>query len=135
MQSGKIQTNTRRANSTIGVIDIQGEVTGFAENILMESYLKLINDGIVDVILNFKDMEYMNSSGIGLLVTLFIRASRNGHRLGAVELKSHFRRVFGLTRLQDVVPVFDTEDEAVIYFSDPGNQTNGSTIDSSEAAH
>jgi anti-anti-sigma factor len=119
MLPDKVRTTTRSITDTIGIIDIFGEVTGFAENVLMEAYRYLTDQGKTDIVLNFKNMEYMNSSGIGLLVTLFIRSSRNGHRLAAVELRSHFRRVFGLTRLQDVVPVFDTEDEAVAKFKEP----------------
>jgi anti-anti-sigma factor len=108
-----LYTKIREITETIGVIDIQGEVTMFSEQILMNSYRQLVDLGKTDIILNFKNMDYMNSSGIGLLVTLFIRASRNGHRLVAVELQNHFKRVFGLTRLQDVVPVYSTEGEAV----------------------
>ena len=117
MLPDKLQTTTRKITDSIGVIDIQGEVTGAAESVFMEAYRSLTSRDVDTIILNFKNMEYMNSSGIGLLVTLFIRASKNNHKLAAVELRSHFRRVFGLTRLQDVVPVFDTEQDAIENFT------------------
>jgi len=113
MLPDKIQTNVRIAGDNIGVIEIAGEVTGFAENVLMEAYRQVVDQGCSKIILNFKNMEYMNSSGIGLLVTLLVRASRSGYQLAAVELRSHFRRVFGLTRLQEVMPVYDSEEEAI----------------------
>jgi anti-sigma B factor antagonist len=109
----KIKTSVRYVGEDIGVIEVTGEVTGFAENALMDSYRQIIDRGCSKIIMNFKNMEYMNSSGIGLLVTLMIRASRSDHQLAAVELRSHFRRVFGLTRLQEVMPVYDSEQEAV----------------------
>jgi anti-sigma B factor antagonist len=54
----------------------------------------------------------MNSSGIGVLVTILIRANRQGRRLGAVGLSEHYRQIFELTRLDEAIPVFATEDEA-----------------------
>ena len=109
----KIKATVRNIGEDIGVITITGEVTGFAENVMMDAYRSIVDSGRTKIIMNFKDMEYMNSSGIGLLVTIMIRASRSDHQLAAVELRSHFRRVFGLTRLQEVMPVYDSEDEAV----------------------
>ncbi|MGC9522057.1 MAG: ATP-binding protein [Anaerolineae bacterium] len=65
------------------------------------------------VILNFSDVSYMNSSGIGLLVTLLIRANRNGHTLLAYGLNDHYRRVFELTKLSEAIQVFDDEAAAL----------------------
>lgn len=113
MLPDKIRADVRFVGEDIGVIEVAGEVTGFAENILMGAYRQVVDHGVRKIIMNFKDMEYMNSSGIGLLVTIMIRASRSNHQLAAVELRSHFRRVFGLTRLQEVMPVYDSEQEAV----------------------
>lgn len=107
---------SRELDDTVGVLDIQGEITGAAEKPLMDGYCQLSQRGKVNILLNFAAMDYMNSSGIGLLVTLFIRASREGYRLGAVALRPHFKRIFGLTRLQDIMPIFDTEAEAVEHF-------------------
>ena len=113
MLPDKIETHVRFVGANIGVIEVTGEVTGFAEKVLMDAYRQVVDKGCIKIIMNFKDMEYMNSSGIGLLVTLMIRASRNDYQLAAVELRSHFRRVFGLTRLQEVMPVYDSEAEAI----------------------
>lgn len=112
----KTTISLRELGDTMGVLDIQGEITSSAEKPLIDGYCQLSAQGKVNILLNFAAMEYMNSSGIGLLVTLFIRASREGRRLGAVALRPHFRRIFGLTRLQDIMPIFDTEAEAVEHF-------------------
>ena len=45
----------------------------------------------------------MNSSGIGLLVTLLVRANRNRQRMLAYGLSDHYRQIFELTRLDEAI--------------------------------
>ena len=63
--------------------------------------------------LNFEGLEYMNSSGIGLLVTLLIRVNREKQRLLTYGLTEHYRNIFQITRLDDAISIFDSEEEAV----------------------
>jgi anti-sigma B factor antagonist len=54
----------------------------------------------------------MNSSGIGLLVTLLIRAQRQKQKLLACGLNDHYRQIFELTRLNEAITIYSTEVEA-----------------------
>ncbi len=65
------------------------------------------------MILNFEGLEYMNSGGIGLLVTILIRARRSGHRRLAYGLTEHYRQIFSLTRLDEAIGIYDDEATAV----------------------
>jgi anti-sigma B factor antagonist len=65
------------------------------------------------VILNFEGLDYMNSGGIGLLVTTLIRAQRAGHDLRAYGLTEHYRQIFSLTRLDEAISIYDDETAAV----------------------
>jgi anti-sigma B factor antagonist len=55
----------------------------------------------------------MNSSGIGLLVTLLVRINRAKQRLLTYGLSDHYKHIFELTRLNDAIGIFDTEDQAL----------------------
>jgi anti-sigma B factor antagonist len=55
----------------------------------------------------------MNSSGIGLLVTLLVRANRQRQELFAFGLTDHYRQIFELTRLDEAVGIHDTEGDAL----------------------
>ncbi len=65
------------------------------------------------IILNFTELAYMNSSGIGLLVTLVIRANRQEQHVLAYGLSDHYRRIFALTRIDGVISIYPTETEAL----------------------
>ena len=55
----------------------------------------------------------MNSSGIGLLVTLLVRANRQKQRLLAFGLTEHYRQIFELTRLDEAIAIHGSESEAI----------------------
>lgn len=112
MSEPNVRMNVRKENGA-SIIYIQGEVTGFSEEALMNAYTEASNGRSRAVILNFADLEYMNSTGIGLLVTLLIRAQRQNQRLMACGLNSHYRQIFDLTRLNEAIGIYDTEDEAL----------------------
>lgn len=115
MPQPKVTMTVRRLSPASCAIDIQGEVTAAAENVLMDAYTQATTAGAHTIVLNFSQLEYMNSSGIGLLVTLLIRANRHAprQRLLAVGLSEHYRQIFELTRLNEAIGIFASEAEAV----------------------
>ena len=55
----------------------------------------------------------MNSGGIGLLVTLLVRANRRRQQLLAFGLTEHYRQIFELTRLDEAIGIYETEADAI----------------------
>jgi anti-sigma B factor antagonist len=113
MPQANVKMTVRKESDATSVIDIQGDVTGFAENVLMDAYTQATTGGAKSILLNFSELDYMNSSGIGLLVTVLIRAQRQGQRLLACGLTEHYRQIFELTRLDDAIGIYRTEQEAL----------------------
>lgn len=103
----------RKVNEYISAMDIAGELNAFAENMLMDAYNLALENGTKILLLNFSGLEYMNSSGIGLLVTLLVRARRQNQRLMAYGLSNHYRQIFELTRLNEAISVHNSETEAI----------------------
>lgn len=103
----------RHSSDTVSIVDISGELTGAAEDELMAAYHAASGSGIRAIILNFTDLEYMNSTGIGLLVTLLVRANRQRQKLLAFGLTDHYRQIFALTRLDEAIGILDSEADAL----------------------
>jgi anti-sigma B factor antagonist len=114
MSQAKVSMKVRPVGEQVSMIDIQGEVTALAEDMLMEAYAQASGGETRHIILNFSRLDHMNSSGIGLLVTLFSRANRQGQRLLFVSMSDHYRHVFDLTGLNQVITIYDTEADALI---------------------
>ena len=96
----------------VSLIESGGEITRESEPALQDAYERAA-DGARTIILAFDGLDYMNSSGIGLLVTLLVRAKRNRQRMLACGLSDHYRQIFELTRLDDAITIHDNEESAL----------------------
>ena len=97
----------------VATLRIAGDVTSASEADLMAGYTRAIDDGARAIILDFSGLEYMNSGGIGLLVTLLVRAQRGGVRLLASGLSDHYRQILSLTRLDEAIAIHPDEAAAL----------------------
>jgi anti-sigma B factor antagonist len=113
MPEAQVKMNVRQAGDNASIIDVEGELTAFAEDVLMDAYNQATDGQVRAIVLNFEELEYMNSSGIGLLVTLLIRINREKQQLLAYGLSDHYKNIFQITRLDDAITIYDSEEEAV----------------------
>jgi anti-sigma B factor antagonist len=109
----QVMMDVRKVSDDMSVIDVKGELTAFAEGVLMDAYGQASDGKVRAIVLNFGGLEYMNSSGIGLLVTLLIRVNREKQRLLTYGLSEHYRNIFQITRLDDAIGIYDSEEQAV----------------------
>ena len=100
-----------RRHGAASIVDIRGDVTAGSEAVLMSAYEEAGDARAI--VLNFTDLAYMNSGGIGLLVTLLVRANRHSQKLLAFGLSDHYAQIFELTRLDEAVGIHDTESDAL----------------------
>jgi anti-sigma B factor antagonist len=107
-----ITMDVRRVGDGVAVVDIKGDVTASCEPVLMSAY-EAAGASTSRLVLNFAGLEYMNSSGIGMLVTLLVRANRQRQQLAAYGLSDHYREIFELTRLDEAIIIYDSEEAAL----------------------
>ncbi|HJY71176.1 MAG TPA: STAS domain-containing protein [Streptosporangiaceae bacterium] len=105
--------DVRRIGDEVAVVDIKGEVTAACEPVLMSAYEAASDGKTSRLVLNFAGLEYMNSGGIGMLVTLLVRANRQRQQLAAFGLSDHYREIFELTRLDEAITIYDSEESAL----------------------
>lgn len=104
----------RQASPVTCVFDIQGDVAMTAEQTLLAAYTQATVAGARLIVLNFAQMAYMNSGGISLLITLLVQARARQQRLFAVGLSDFYRSLFQITKLDEVICVYEREDEALL---------------------
>ena len=109
MTKANVSFTVRKVKGTAAIIDIKGEINAFAETALMEAYSEASSNGVQTIPLNFSGLDYMNSSGIGLLVTLLIRVQRQKQTLMAFGLSEHYQQIFDLTRLSEAIHIYPDE--------------------------
>lgn len=101
----------RSADGT-AVVDLPSEVDAATETALRAAYTEAARAGPT-VALNFGGVEYINSTGIAIIVGLLAQARTDGHVVKAFGLSDHYREIFEITRLSDFMAIFPSESSAL----------------------
>jgi anti-sigma B factor antagonist len=103
-----------RQERGVVVLDLRGEINGFAQEALDAAYSEAESKDPETILLNFEGVDYINSTGIALIVGLLAKARVSKRRLVAYGLSDHYVEIFEITRLSDFMSVFPDEQSAVI---------------------
>src|SRR5687767_2261929 len=106
MAQGTLSLDVRNADQMTSLIDVNGDITAESEEALMDAYNQASQTTTRAIVLNFTGLEYMNSGGIGLLVTLLVRANRQKQKLLAFGLTEHYKQIFELTRIDEAIGIY-----------------------------
>jgi anti-anti-sigma factor len=112
MTTNPFVATVRQANS-VAIIDLKGEINTLSEEALNKAYAEAAQEQARAILLNFKDVEYMNSTGIALIVGLLAQARKSGQRLVTTGLSSHYTEIFQITRLSDFMSIYPDEASAL----------------------
>src|SRR5690348_9482781 len=107
-----LEANVRH-QPRVAIVDLHGEIDAFAEDVLNTSYAEAERRGTDVIMLNFSDVNYINSTGIALIVGLLARARKAKRRLLACGLNDHYVEIFHVTRLADFLNIFPDEVSAL----------------------
>jgi anti-sigma B factor antagonist len=112
MATKALEANVRQAGP-VAVIDLRGELDLFGEETLNAAYGQAEAQDPKAVLLNFTGVDYINSTGIALIVGLLARARKAGRRLLTSGLSSHYVEIFQITRLADFMNIYPDEATAL----------------------
>ncbi len=107
-----------RTVSGVAILDIHGKVTiGEGSVAIREKVSELLNEGNKNILLNLGDVSYVDSSGIGELVSSFTTVSNQGGQLKLLNLTKKLEELLAITKLVTVFDSYDDEQKAVESFS------------------
>jgi anti-anti-sigma factor len=112
MVSKPFSANVRHTTGS-AIIDLHGEIHGQAEQSLNAAYAEAVEREPATIVLNFKDVNYINSTGIALIVGLLAQARKAKRQLKVYGLSDHYVEIFHITRLADFMHIFPDETSAL----------------------
>ena len=112
MATRELEVAVRKRDGA-AVIDLHGEVDAAAEPALQAGYAEATRGNPESVVLNFAGADYINSTGIALIVGLLAQARAHGLQMTACGLSDHYREIFAITRLSEFIRVYDDEPSAL----------------------
>ena len=106
-------TTQTRIVEGVAVVQCQGTIVFGEETTELHLYLKDLLDQQHSLVLNLSGVPYLDSSGMGMLIGVYVSAVRDARRLMLVGLTSKVRRVLTTTRLLKLFDVYDDEAAAI----------------------
>ena len=105
---------TDSTSPAIKVVSLKGELDESVLDSLKTQLDPLLDDAsVLTIILNFKDLEFINSKGIGFLVSVHTHLSKDARKMVMVAASEAVMDVISLVGLTSIIPYFATLDEAV----------------------
>jgi len=112
-----LKTTTRQMNG-VTIMDLSGRITlGEGSVILREQIRDLLAKGQKKILLNLADVTYIDSSGIGELVSAFTAVKNQGGELKLLKLTKKVHDLLQITKLYTVFDIKDDESAAVAAFA------------------
>ena len=94
-----------RPDGTSARITLAGRIDRDGDEAMTRAYDQARALGHGDIVLDFTSTDYINSTGIALIVRLLAQARRDGRPVRAHGLSEHYREIFRITRLSDFIPL------------------------------
>jgi anti-sigma B factor antagonist len=105
-----------RQQGSITLVDLSGPLTSIETAALHEAIAGLLRQGRKRIVLNLSGLEYLDSSGVGQLVRIYLMVVKADGEMRAVGLTPRIEEIMKITKLSGVFPEFPDEEEALKSF-------------------
>ena len=105
-----------RLSGDVVIVDLAGHMTLCEEKPLLAKVRQLLQQRQVKILLNLAGVPYIDSPGLGEIVSSYTTVGRRGGALKLCRVSRRLRDLLATTRLLGVIEVFDSEEEAVTSF-------------------
>ncbi len=107
-----LEARVRRQDEA-AIIDLHGEINALSDEVLGQAFAEAEAENPKAILLNFGDVEYINSTGIALIVGLLAEARKSKRRILTFGLNEHYTDIFKITRLADFMGIYADEAAAL----------------------
>jgi anti-sigma B factor antagonist len=107
------RTATAVSGSAVAILAFSGDISSASKSLILSEYHRL--DGSASkVLLDFTAVEYINSSGIAIIIQMLLEAGKSGsHAFGIFGVSPHFQKVFTMVGINKYAAIFSNESAAI----------------------
>jgi anti-anti-sigma factor len=109
----RVEQLTSPAGHPATVLRFEGDIASTSRDAVLGTYQALPKNDVKLILLDFTRVDYINSSGIALVIQLLIEAASAGQKVYAFGLSAHFTKVFTMVGITKYAGLFATQAEAL----------------------
>lgn len=102
-------------DGTTCTLTVSGEVDVYTSPVLKSYIVSAVDDGCTDLVVDLEAVSFIDSSGLGVLVSGLRRVKEQSGTMRLVCTRENILKIFRITGLDKVFPVYANSDEAVGY--------------------
>ena len=111
-----MKTVVRKVDNMV-ILDLKGKITIGAGDIMLREHInKVLEQGEKNILLNMAELTYMDSSGMGELISCYTSVTNRGGKLKLLNLTKKIQNLLQITQLITIFEVYENEAEAVASF-------------------
>ncbi|MGA8042423.1 MAG: STAS domain-containing protein [Terracidiphilus sp.] len=104
---------TSPAGHSVAVLRFEGDIASTSKDAVLGTYQALPKESSKLILLDFTQVDYINSSGIALVIQLLIEAANSAQKISAFGLSPHFNKVFTMVGITKYADLFPSQSEAL----------------------
>jgi anti-sigma B factor antagonist len=112
----RVEQLTSPTGLPVSVLRFEGDIASTSKDAVLGTYQALPKGQVKFILLDFTKVDYINSSGIALVIQLLIEASNSGQKVAAFGLSPHFVKVFTMVGITKYAGLFPGQAEALATF-------------------
>jgi len=111
---------SRRDVNDAVVVDVKGQLTGGPEaETFRDMFKSIVADGKKNVIVNLKDVEWISSTGIGIMIRGYKTVREADGHFILVHVGERTQQIVNVLRLYDIFKILETEEQALEFIANP----------------
>jgi anti-sigma B factor antagonist len=107
----ELALDVRKVGSS-SVVDVKGEIDVYTAPKLREKLIELVSEGSYNVVVNLEGVDFLDSTGLGVLVGALKRVKAHDGTLSLVCTQEKILKIFKITGLTKVFPIHDSVESA-----------------------
>src|SRR2546425_3360927 len=97
----------------LSVIALRGEIDVYTAPLLRQKIVDLVDEGALNIVVDMEKVDFLDSTGLGVLVEGLKRVKTRGGNLSLVATQDKILKIFDITGLNKAFPIYGSRDQAV----------------------
>ena len=97
----------------VNVIALRGEIDVYTAPLLRQKIVDLVDEGALNIVVDMEKVDFLDSTGLGVLVEGLKRVRTRGGDLSIVVTQDKILKIFDITGLNKAFPIYGSRDQAV----------------------
>lgn len=104
-------------NGEVTVLELGGRLDSNTSKVLEDKVMEVLGQGKRKLLMDFKDVDYINSTGLRVLLLALQQLKKNQGKLVLCTIKDYMKEVFEISGYTEIFPIFPTQQEALAQFA------------------